>query len=545
MIASGLSSRYVSGIFINAKNYGVEKGKVLERLSSGKTGDRASGGVSIVEASSSIISGTSITDNQELGDIDKHLKELDEIERIITAVRGVYHKYYDIWDKAVTNQLPNENGKRASFWSTETPTASDGHTQTAPYNDLAKGWRQELESLLKDPIYKKHFAKRGDNRYQTVTFNYKNNGLYSESVTVYKAHFRNIAHTTMLDLHQLDKVIPGTTYGAHTSNWWNVDNHVGSMRYSYRVFSAFESTFKSSLEKIGEIKTKITESKENILRQIEEMKKKEDLIFFNGRSIHSVLKDKKESKTKIAYYNSMMDTMYEGIDMVDQNVQKILEYVKKTANGDINIADPEIRKNARSYVEGLALSVKNIINNSIFDSREGPLVNKEEIVLSGVVDNKKWYLYQNDSGLIDFLDSVQEIYDDDLYKVFMNDTEDGGIFDDAKALELKLKYNVNYVEDLYLVYGKDSILSFAENITDDIRNNKFSVFSMMMKLGNVDYLHDLSINNLEYVIDDVENIDIQEETMDLMKIEVLESVSSEAVMKIKDSAKVLMRLIQG
>ena len=176
MITSGLSTRHVSDIFINSKNHVVEKGKILERLSSGKTGDKASGGVSIIETSSSIISGTSVNDNQELGIIEQDLKKIGEIKGILGQIYGVYHKYYDIWNLAVddSSEMPTTDGKRASFWATETHTAADGDNQTAPYNDLAKGWRKDLERLLKDPVYLKYFAKRGNQRYQTVTFNFKN-----------------------------------------------------------------------------------------------------------------------------------------------------------------------------------------------------------------------------------------------------------------------------------------------------------------------------------------------------------------------------------
>ena len=76
-------------------------------------------------------------------------------------------------------------------------------------------------------------------------------------------------------------------------------------------------------------------------------------------------------------------------------------------------------------------------------------------------------------------------------------------------------------------------------------NNYRLILAGITNLANFDTLARVQKTNTEAAISALEDIDIQEEMINLMQSQILEELSSEALLKIKDSSKYIVNLIRG
>ena len=76
-------------------------------------------------------------------------------------------------------------------------------------------------------------------------------------------------------------------------------------------------------------------------------------------------------------------------------------------------------------------------------------------------------------------------------------------------------------------------------------NNYRLILSGVTNLSNIDTLAQVQKTNTEAAISALEDIDVQEEMINLMQAQILEELSSEALIKIKESSKYIVNLIRA
>ena len=76
-------------------------------------------------------------------------------------------------------------------------------------------------------------------------------------------------------------------------------------------------------------------------------------------------------------------------------------------------------------------------------------------------------------------------------------------------------------------------------------NNYRLILSGITNLSNIDTLAQVQKTNTEAAISALEDIDVQEEMINLMQAQILEELSSEALIKIKESSKYIVNLIRA
>lgn len=84
--------------------------------------------------------------------------------------------------------------------------------------------------------------------------------------------------------------------------------------------------------------------------------------------------------------------------------------------------------------------------------------------------------------------------------------------------------------------------------TDNVKtadNNYRLILSGITNLSNIDTLAQVQKTNTEAAISALEDIDVQEEMINLMQAQILEELSSEALIKIKESSKYIVNLIRA
>jgi len=538
MISSGLNVRNVNRVFIYNKNHGEEKGKILEHLATGKTGDKANTIKSIVPEEGEIffnIPGNAVDRKimSEIKKLDTQVEFAMQLRSLVSRVHNTYAWLKNQWvDKIDLNTgRPTEDAKDPNNW--------------IDYNNQVGRYIDDLKDAISDEIYTTFFMTTGyqyeggsvrgtrhtisfnsiinqsdktfDSNLIRLKFDTLNSG--TDYIDIPFASFENIFAGRGNTYVYVENVVPGSDF-QKTDNDSNDAATDGSMRYTFEVIVFVESKYHEALEALDRVKNQLDDKKNELLK-VNFAVENGNFMVYVPRSINSVIFDKEQSKQKIDYYTGMMETIYSAIELMEDNVIKLRDTITKIADGEVDVVDPKNREHAKMDIKSIISSINNIISNASFDN-ESNLIMREMVELSDIFENKKLYLYQSNDSLSEFLNRSEQSLEGNKYLTLTGKTlVDAGM------------------------YSKQSMLDIADMVLDDINRNKTNVFSMMKKLSMYDYLNDLAINNMQYIVNDVENIDIQEETMDLMQIEVLESVSSEAVVKVKDSAKVLMRLIQG
>lgn len=89
---------------------------------------------------------------------------------------------------------------------------------------------------------------------------------------------------------------------------------------------------------------------------------------------------------------------------------------------------------------------------------------------------------------------------------------------------------------------------FIHNVTENkskTDNNYRLILSGITNLSNIDTLAQVQKTNTEAAISALEDIDVQEEMINLMQAQILEELSSEALIKIKESSKYIVNLIRA
>ena len=92
------------------------------------------------------------------------------------------------------------------------------------------------------------------------------------------------------------------------------------------------------------------------------------------------------------------------------------------------------------------------------------------------------------------------------------------------------------------------ITSLITKATDNVTkadNNYRLILSGITNLSNIDALAQVQKTNTEAAISALEDIDVQEEMINLMQAQILEELSSEALIKIKESSKYIVNLIRA
>jgi len=113
--------------------------------------------------------------------------------------------------------------------------------------------------------------------------------------------------------------------------------------------------------------------------------------------------------------------------------------------------------------------------------------------------------------------------------------------------------NINTTTKLYDSYDTtttglgeniDGIITAANNKETAAANYKL-LMSGITNLANIDRLAQVQKTNTTAAISALEDIDVQEEVMELMQAQILEELSSEALIKIKESSKHIINLIRA
>ena len=89
------------------------------------------------------------------------------------------------------------------------------------------------------------------------------------------------------------------------------------------------------------------------------------------------------------------------------------------------------------------------------------------------------------------------------------------------------------------------LISDATNNVNTAENNYRLILSGVTNLSNIDTLAQVQKTNTEAAISALEDIDVQEEMINLMQAQILEELSSEALIKIKESSKYIVNLIRA
>lgn len=529
MITGGIGTRSVASITTSNRTHGIQKGKILERLASGKTGQKIKDSVFITESKSTILQGTTADENNTIAKIDKDIKQLDDI---IGVLQKMHEKYTELWNSgwsnAIIGNVPTSDAKKDWHWTN--------------YNTTAPGIIDEINNLLTSKEYSNNFRRitpRVKNRYQVQTFSFKVDGVYNKDISIILPEWSNVAHR-YLKLNNIKYVKPGN-FGSELQTNANRINHVGSMRYSSRVLNYMKNITDLVKGNFVGIKTDIEEARKLIIDQENQLKTVSDTtVFFNNKSVKMILDDKQRSNRQVEYYNSMMDTLYSAEEIIESNMKSLRALIVEASNGHQNLDEESVRSSLKDEIILKVKSIKNVISSTTFADEEligyfdknsdNKLVVRDEIVMTGLLENRKLYLYQTNLYMDQLLETLPNVLDDDKYKIFAADIGEN---------------EEDFNEDLLMMYNKDVIVGLIDGVLDNLSNNKSAISDMTAQIANIEYLNNLSTNNINYIVSNIEDIDVQDETIDLMQVEVLENISSEAVMKVKDSARVLMKLIQN
>ena len=98
--------------------------------------------------------------------------------------------------------------------------------------------------------------------------------------------------------------------------------------------------------------------------------------------------------------------------------------------------------------------------------------------------------------------------------------------------------------DLKTAVEGNAIVHATGNVTK-ADNNYRLILSGITNLSNIDTLAQVQKTNTEAAISALEDIDVQEEMINLMQAQILEELSSEALIKIKESSKYIVNLIRA
>ena len=93
--------------------------------------------------------------------------------------------------------------------------------------------------------------------------------------------------------------------------------------------------------------------------------------------------------------------------------------------------------------------------------------------------------------------------------------------------------------------GDETAITKAAANVKTADNNYRLILSGVTNLSNIDTLAQVQKTNTEAAISALEDIDVQEEMINLMQAQILEELSSEALIKIKESSKYIVNLIRA
>ena len=99
--------------------------------------------------------------------------------------------------------------------------------------------------------------------------------------------------------------------------------------------------------------------------------------------------------------------------------------------------------------------------------------------------------------------------------------------------------------DLANALANDAKIKDATDNVTTADNNYRLILSGITNLSNIDTLAQVQKTNTEAAISALEDIDVQEEMINLMQAQILEELSSEALIKIKESSKYIVNLIRA
>ncbi len=105
-------------------------------------------------------------------------------------------------------------------------------------------------------------------------------------------------------------------------------------------------------------------------------------------------------------------------------------------------------------------------------------------------------------------------------------------------------YTYTAWNDLKTAVEGNAIVHATGNVTK-ADNNYRLILSGITNLSNIDTLAQVQKTNTEAAISALEDIDVQEEMINLMQAQILEELSSEALIKIKESSKYIVNLIRA
>jgi len=119
-----------------------------------------------------------------------------------------------------------------------------------------------------------------------------------------------------------------------------------------------------------------------------------------------------------------------------------------------------------------------------------------------------------------------------------------GLYDDTVTTTTD-NYNGKLNADITTATDSDNLLKIAEANKSTAAANYKLLMAGITNIANIERLAEVQKTNTTAAISALEDIDVQEEIMELMQAQILEELSSEALIKIKESSKYIINLIRA
>ena len=300
MITGGITPRYVSSITTSNRAHGIQKGEILERLSSGKSGDKIKDSVFITESKSTILEG--YLEDYIVAKMNKDVKRINEAIEIYNELGGYYEQLWDLGWK----MFYDDNSKKFKITNdAKNPNKWVNYNREAPIivkkiNDL------ELSEWYFD-VFRYRVMQGYGTTTNTMRFELRN--FYSESITFAPIEWNNSDQNDLpLPIEDIKHIDP-SHYGSILSknDILNTANAIMELkgRPSHVVTNPKGDiqSFTKIRDKITKIRDAYEDKRKNILIMANDKK-----VFFSNKSIKMILEDKKTSNQRVEYYNSLMDT---------------------------------------------------------------------------------------------------------------------------------------------------------------------------------------------------------------------------------------------
>ena len=224
--------------------------------------------------------------------------------------------------------------------------------------------------------------------------------------------------------------------------------------------------------------------------------------------------------------------------------------IQGTIDSINNLSNTSFDGTAIVYDEtgGGKMSVKFTENGSNTNGYSTVEVNLMQIVSPTAIKNVNGKFLSKTSGETLYHYDIVRVGDNEAALSSTNAIADDDTVDTLEALLTKVKedFNATGTNDIKSNYKTiTSLIAEAKNNANVAMNNYKLLMAGIMNLSNIDRLAQVQKTNTTAAISALEDIDVQEEMMELMQAQILEELSSEALIKIKESSKYIINLIRA